>query len=677
MNRLSDQTSPYLLQHADNPVDWHPWDAQALDLARSENKPILLSIGYSACHWCHVMAHESFESNQVAALMNKHFVNIKVDREERPDLDRIYQTAHQILTRQGGGWPLTIFLDPTDHLPIYSGTYFPPQPRSGMPGFREVLRGIADAWSKQNERMQEFKGQLREALGQVLGGGGAGDLDETLIERACGQIDASFDAARGGFSEAPKFPHPAGLELLHDVAAASDAAEKSERALHMLDLTLAAMARGGVFDHLGGGFFRYSVDAEWSIPHFEKMLYDNGLLLSLYARRARETANTGLAWVATQTAQWMLREMQLADGGICSSLDADSDGGEGRYYVWYRDEVSAALGADYDAFAAHYGLDGKANFEKCWHLRLAPPQADAPLAALDPPDECAAARDTLLALREERVRPARDDKILSAWNALAIRGLADAGRELAQPEWLEAATRAVDFLYAAHWRDGRLFATSRNGTAHLNAYLDDHAFLIEALLELLAARWRDADLAFATALADTLLAHFEDRDGGGFFFTADDHETLIQRTRSFGDDALPSGNGVAARALLELGHLVGEPRYLEAAERTLRAAMTDVERWPSAHGTLLRALLDFNAPPARVVLRCAEPADAGPWVQAATAALDARARCYVIPADASLPAALAERRVRDGAGVTAYLCKGHTCSAPATSLDGFAQVLDG
>ncbi|MGR8919748.1 MAG: thioredoxin domain-containing protein [Gammaproteobacteria bacterium] len=675
MNRLKSATSPYLQQHADNPVDWHPWDAEALALAKKENKPILLSIGYSACHWCHVMAHESFENRSIAKLMNKYFVNIKVDREERPDLDRIYQVAHQMLTRQGGGWPLTMFLDPQDHLPIYGGTYFPPQARQGKPGFGDVLKGIGESYGSEKEKMKDFKAQLETALGQALGGGDPAEPDPQMFERACGQIDASFDAKRGGFSEAPKFPHTPGLELLED-AAASDEPAKAERAAEMLDLTLAAMASGGIYDQLGGGFFRYSVDGDWTIPHFEKMLYDNGPLLSLYARRAAATGSPRFREVASETADWMLREMQLEAGGLCSSLDADSEGEEGRFYVWERDEVSELLGESYERFAAQYGLADKANFEKRWHLRLPPPAAAIEAMQATPGADFATERARLLEARDGRTRPGRDDKVLTSWNALAIRGLADAGAALGRDDLLDAAARAVDYLRETHWQEGRLLATSRDGKAQLKAYLDDHVFLVDALLVLLSARWRTADLEFAIALADTLLAHFECAERGAFFFTADDHEKLIQRTRAFGDDAAPSGNGTAARVLLELGHLTGETRFIGAGERTLRAGMSDAGRWPSAHSSLMRALNDFTDPPARLVIRASDPEAATAWRDLAAARLDERARSYVIPAEAGeLPGILAERRLAEGAALTAYLCRGATCSAPATTDAAFEQAL--
>jgi uncharacterized protein len=677
MNRLGDQTSPYLLQHANNPVDWHPWDDEALALAKSENKVILLSIGYSACHWCHVMAHESFESAQIARIMNENYINIKVDREERPDLDRIYQCANQLLTRQRGGWPLTMFLDPKDHLPIFGGTYFPAQANKDAPAFRDVLRGISKGYGTKEEQMKEFKSRLVDALAQTLGGAAPADIDTLLFDRACAQIESSYDGERGGFSEAPKFPHPAGLELLFDAAADPEPA-KSERAVEMLDFTLTAMSRGGLFDHIGGGFYRYSVDADWTIPHFEKMLYDNGPLLALYAQRASQTGSAWFSDIANRTADWIMREMQLDDGGICSSLDADSEGEEGRFYTWSYDDVRELLGADYEAFAASYGLNEKANFEKLWHLRLAAPATDASTWSEVIDADFGAARGKLFEAREARERPARDDKVLAAWNALTIRGLALAGLHLGREDCLDAATRAVDYLRERHWQDGRLLASSRGEQVHLNAYLDDYAFLIDALLTLLSARWRDADLQFAMELADVALEHFEDKDKGGFFFTSDDHETLIQKAKPYGDDALPSGNSTVIRGLLELGFLLGEARYSDAGERGLKAGMTEAGGWPSAHATLVRAVVDHDNPPPRAILRCSAAADVSAWRQALANKSTLRARCYVIPDSATaLPGLLASRTATAGADVTAYYCTGHTCSAPTTDLEAFSAELEG
>jgi uncharacterized protein YyaL (SSP411 family) len=675
MNRLQHETSPYLLQHADNPVDWHPWDAEALALAKSEDKPILLSIGFSANHMCHVMAHESFENQKVAALMNEHFVNIKVDREERPDLDRIYQGAQQLLNRQPGGWPLTMFLEPEEQLPLMGGTYFSPQQTRDQPSFRDILNGISKTYDSKNEKMDEFKMKMREALGTKAAETFSGEFDATVADRACGQIDSSFDPENGGFSAEPKSPHPAGLELMLDVASASDEKIKVDRLRDMLDTTLTAMSRGGLFDHLGGGFFGYSVDAEWTIPHFEKMLYDNGQLLSVYARRAAESDNGWYSDVANQTADWIIREMQLNSGGICSNLNADTEDEEGRFYTWKYDDVRSVVGDDYDEFAKHYGFEKKANFGTLWHLRLDGPKTpegdeDATRAA-----DLRTARDLLLKAREQRIRPDRDEKIVTAWNALCVKGLANIGGRLGRPDCIDAAARAVDFIKQTNWQDGRLFVSSRDGKASLNAYLDDYAFLVDAIVALLAARWRDSDLQFAIDVADAMLENFEDSANGAFFFTSNDHENLVQRAKPLTDDSLPSGNGIAVQALIALGSLTGEARYLEAAERSLRASMEQVDGWPSAHATLVRGMLDHLNPVQRVIIRCNEVTEAAAWREAALKQLTSRDRCYVIAADAKPPGKLGAMSVAAGSTVTAYVCCGDDVSAPLTSIDSLRDHL--
>ncbi|MCB1749403.1 MAG: thioredoxin domain-containing protein [Gammaproteobacteria bacterium] len=675
MNRLADATSPYLLQHADNPVDWYPWGAEALERARREDKPILLSIGYSACHWCHVMAHESFADAAIAARMNALFVNIKVDREERPDLDRIYQVAHQLLTRNRGGWPLTMFLTPDDHLPYFGGTYFPPAPRHGLPGFGELLERVAEAWQAHRQDIGAYKNELRQALRQALAARPPGeDLDAELVDRACGQLDQMFDATHGGFGAAPKFPQPHALALLLEAAACAEDPGVRERLLHVVDYSLEAMARGGVYDHLEGGFFRYSVDDSWTIPHFEKMLYDNGPLLELCARRAAATGAPTLRDGALATADWLVSRMTTADGAFCASLDADSPGGEGAYYVWTPDELRTTLGADYAAFAACYGLDGPANFEGRWHLRRAAPgTADGDAVAT-----LAAARQRLREQRAARAAPARDDKVLVSWNALAIRGLAVCARLLERPALDAAASAAVDYLRRVHWRDGRLLAASRDGTAHLAAYLDDHAALLDALLELLVLRWRTADAEFAVDLASAMLNRFADPQVGGFFFTADDHEQLVERVKGYADDALPNGNGLAARGLARLAALLGDARLHAAAEATLRAAQPEVRQHPAACATLVAAQLEALVPAPLVILRVAGGTDVADWRRAAEAAGGGRGQCYVIAADArGLPGLLGERRALDGATVTAYVCHGQVCATPVTTLPAFEAVLAG
>lgn len=680
-NALALETSPYLQQHAHNPVHWYPWGPEALDRARRSMKPILLSIGYSACHWCHVMAHESFEDEATAALMNDHFVNIKVDREERPDLDRIYQTAHQLLTRRPGGWPLTVFLSPLDHAPFFAGTYFPPTARWGMPGFPDLLRRVAEVFASRREELDRQGGAVTEALQALMVApepdGSA--LEADVLERAREDSAAQFDTRDGGFGGAPKFPQPAHLErLLQQYAHSAARGAPDDEALHMATFTLERMALGGINDQLGGGFARYAVDPYWMIPHFEKMLYDNGPLLALYSEAYRLTGRHLFRRTAIDTAQWVLREMQSPEGAFYSSLDADSEGHEGRYYVWSRAEFEQCVtGADRDLLARHYGFDRAPNFEGSWHPHVFVPVESLAQAEGVQPEAVAAridaARAQLLAARDRRVRPLRDDKVLTAWNALMIRGLAVAGRILQHPEFVQAATRAVDFIAQHLIVDGRLLATWRDGRAHLRAYLDDHAFLIDALLSLLEARWRARDLELATWLAERLLRDFADATTGGFWFTAHDHEALLLRPRSFSDDALPAGNGVAARALTRLGHLLGETRYLAAAESTLHAGRSAYERYPLGHDAMLIALQEHLTPTETVIVRGA----GAPLAEFAAAALESThpARLTLaIPSDATdLPDALAERR--PSGAVTAYVCRGSTCLPPVTRLPDFVQLL--
>ncbi|MCX7149715.1 MAG: thioredoxin domain-containing protein [Rhodocyclales bacterium] len=651
-NRLSAETSPYLLQHADNPVQWQPWDEQSLALARQENRPILLSIGYSACHWCHVMAHESFEDADVAAVMNRLFVNIKVDREERPDLDQIYQTAHQMLTQRSGGWPLTMFLAP-DGTPFFGGTYFPREPRYGLPGFAGLCERVAEAFGERRADIETQNAELRRALaGTVPAAEAIGEFDLKPLAEAEQSLARAFDRTHGGFGGAPKFPHPTDLAFL---------LRRNEASLRQMALiTLKRMSEGGIYDQIGGGFCRYSVDERWEIPHFEKMLYDNGPLLALSADAWAQTGDPLYARVAEETAAWVMREMQAADGGYFSSLDADSEGEEGKYYVWDRGEVERLLTPQESALAARrWGFDGPPNFEnRHWHAKVAGDLSDAEIPLLE------SARQKLFAARELRIRPGRDDKVLTSWNALMIEGMAHAARVFERGEWLASAQRAMDFIRRTMWRDKRLLATAKDGRAHLDAYLDDHAFLLAALLELMQAEFRNDDLAFAIELADTLLARFEDREAGGFFFTAHDHEVLIHRPKTGHDNATPSGNGIAAFALQRLGHLLGEARYLTAAGRTLRLFWPQICRSPAGFGSLLPALEEGLTPPDIIILR-------GPTDRMAKSrqALDADPRRLVLAlpnGTAGLPETLAKP---ESDQVNAWVCRGVTCLAPTANLD--------
>jgi uncharacterized protein YyaL (SSP411 family) len=674
-NHLIHETSPYLLQHADNPVDWHPWNAETLQLAREQDKPILLSIGYSACHWCHVMAHESFEDEAVAAVMNEYFVNIKVDREERPDLDQIYQNAHYLLARRSGGWPLTMFLEP-DGTPFYSGTYFPKQPRHGLPGFPALLLNIAKAYRENRAELTAQSRQLVAALAswQPERSGNDIELDASPIASAVQQLSQSFDRMNGGFGSAPKFLHPAELDLLLRQAHA----QHDEHTRYVALFTLQQMALGGLYDQLGGGFCRYSVDAGWDIPHFEKMLYDNGLLLGVYCDAWLGSNDPFFSKVVEQTAGWVMREMKSPHGGYYASLDADSEHEEGKFYVWQRNEVRSMLNADeYSLIEPYFGLDSTPNFENhAWnlrvtqslgeiaqHLKLGESQASALLAS---------AQAKLFAAREQRIHPGRDEKILGSWNGLMIAGMAKAARTYNRADWLRSARQAMDFVRNTLWQDGKLLATHKDGKTHLNAYLDDHAFLLNAALELLQTEYRNTDMAFAIQLADALLARFEDEQNGGFFFTSHDHETLIQRNKTGLDNATPSGNGIAAQALLRLAELTGDARYAEAAERCLKLFFPEMQKAASQFSSLCTALEAVMQPPSLLVL-CGTKNETAAWRAAVAARYMPGLMIITLTGDETdLPAPLQKPR---SSTTTAWLCHGTQCLPPITNPDELLAAL--
>jgi uncharacterized protein YyaL (SSP411 family) len=673
-NRLANETSPYLLQHAGNPVDWYPWGDEAFERARRENKPVLLSIGYSACHWCHVMAHESFENPASAAVMNELFVNVKVDREERPDIDKIYQLAQQMLTQRNGGWPLTMFLSPHTQRPFFGGTYFPDQPRHGMPAFTDLIRRVSEFYRTHSEDIAKQGEALLQAFAEMIAPAATGQTPLTAAPVAIARenLAAQFDSEFGGFGGAPKFPHATNIELLlrqWRSTASSDAPDL--HSLYMATLTLKRMAEGGIYDQLGGGFARYSVDQYWMIPHFEKMLYDNGQLLRVYANAAVATGEPLFRRVAEETAEWIVRDMRAPTGGYWSTLDADSEGHEGKFYVWDAGEVAKLVPQPaYAVFARRFGFDHQPNFEGSWHLHVHRSEEDiAKDLGIDPAEvtkQLGDARRTLLEVRNARVWPGRDEKVLTSWNGLAIAGMAVAGRTLQRPDLTGSAAAAVDFIRQQLWHDGRLLAVHKDGRSRFAAYLDDYAFLLDGLLELLQTEWRSADLELATALADTLLAHFEDHAAGGFFFTADDHEQLIHRSKTFADEAVPAGNAIAAQALTRLGLLLGETRYLDASARTLRAAWDPLQRYPHAHAAMLIALEEHLDPPEIVIIRSADASEAGQWRDALARMYAPTRLVFAIPADAELPEALASKRPQTG--TVAYVCRGMQCSEPVRSL---------
>ena len=700
-NRLAKETSPYLQQHAGNPVDWYAWGEEALQAARAQDKPILLSIGYSACHWCHVMAHESFENAEVAAVMNRHFINIKVDREERPDLDQIYQLAHQMISQRSGGWPLTMFLTPGQE-PFFGGTYFPKTPRYGLPGFPDLLLRVAQFYRSDRAQIARQGEAILAGFERMQPAGAAhhSEFSRGPIDLAHQNLAASFDARYGGFGAAPKFPHPTDLEFclrhhaasgvhtgasgVHQGAGAGHGTQEVEP-LKMAIYTLGRMALGGIYDQLGGGFCRYSVDAYWLIPHFEKMLYDNGPLLARYSDAWVLTRDPLFAEVVEETAAWTMREMQSPAGGYYSSLDADSEHEEGKFYVWTPDEVRALLSdEEYAVCAPFYGLTDVANFEGGhWHLHVARGLDEIARTLEKPAQECGAllarARAKLFTERERRVRPGRDEKILTSWNALMIAGMARAARVFGRPEWLASARAALEFIRGTLWREeegparARLLATCKDGRAHLNAYLDDYAFLLAALIELMQADFQSRDLEFAEDLAGALLEQFYDPELGGFFFTSHDHEQLIHRPKPGHDSATPSGNGVAVLALQRLGHITGESRYLDAAERTLQLFYPALAQHPNGYTSLLMALGEAIEPPRVVVLR-GPLARLRQWQQVLGQRYLPATLIFAVSEEAAGLSPLLAKPALPGA-VNACVCQGVTCLPPVDTLEMLLDLL--
>lgn len=661
-------------------MDWYPWGEEALTRAVIENKPILLSIGYSACHWCHVMAHESFADASTAEIMNRLFINIKLDREERPDLDKIYQTSHQLLTQRGGGWPLTVFLTPEKQLPFFAGTYFPKDARHGMPAFTTLLMQLANHYEIHQKDLHQQGTALINALESIQPEAPVAGtvLSQAPLIAIREQLAANFDKAWGGFGNAPKFPHPANLErLLRHWRASANSSEPDVDALFMTALTLTRMQNGGLFDQIGGGFFRYSVDQQWKIPHFEKMLYDNGPLLALTAELWQASGDDAFRRVTSATADWLLREMRSPEGAFYAAFDADTDGVEGAFYLWTPNEVAALLDSDEYTAAEHlYGLREAANFEGRWHLSnhlsLDELMGQAGYTKSRLQSLLESGQKKLLQARNQRTHPARDEKILTAWNALTIRGLVIAGSALDRPELITAAAEATDFIRTHMVAGHQLKANYTQGKTGYDGYLDDYAFLLDAVIELLQQRWDIGHLNFSIWLAEQLISQFADHEHGGFFFTAHDHEQLLYRPKSFSDDSMPSGNGVAALALNRLGHLLAEPRYLQAAERTLIAGWASMQEFPHGHATLITALDEYLQKPEIIIVRGTE---AGYWCHSVRQIYTPGRLCFAIADDDSLPAALAAKLAEDY--TVAYVCRGTTCSEPITSLEKLATALTG
>ncbi len=666
-NRLAGETSPYLLQHKDNPVDWQPWGERALAQARERDVPLLVSIGYSACHWCHVMERESFEDPDVAAYMNEHFVCVKVDREERPDVDAIYMDAVQAMTGHGG-WPLNAFATP-DQVPFYAGTYFPPQGRHGLPGWRQLLEAIAATWSERREEIEQQGARIVEQLGvSARIEPDAGEPEPGLLATAVQAIADREDHAHGGFGGAPKFPQASAIELL--LARGDGDADRPNPAGAALR-ALRAMARGGVYDQLGGGFARYAVDAAWIVPHFEKMLYDNALLARAYLHGWQVSGGDPLLrQVCCETLDWALRELRGPEGGFASALDADSEGVEGRFYVWTPEQLRAALADERlsEIAVAHWGVTPGGNFEGTSILVRA--------GSDDDPPELPEIKRRLMLARDQRVRPGLDDKRLTSWNALMLTALAEAGAVLERADYLDAARACADFLLRElRTEDGRLLRTWKDGRAHLAGYLEDHAYLLEALLTLYEATFDARWFAEARTLADVTIAHFADDERGGFFSTADDHERLVARRKDLEDTPIPSGNSAMALGLLRLARLTGEAAYEQRARGVVALLHPIAARHPLAFAHLLRAVDFLTADDVREVAIVGERADAAPLVRAVRDTFHPRLVLAGAPAPSDAVPLLAGREPVDGRAA-AYVCERFACQAPVTEPAALAALLD-
>ncbi len=678
-NHLIHETSPYLLQHAHNPVDWYPWGDEAFQKAKNENRPILLSIGYSACHWCHVMERESFEDERIAALMNDLFVNIKVDREERPDLDEIYMNAVQMLTGRGG-WPMTVFLTP-EGKPFYGGTYFPPEDRYGVPGFPKILQGVANAYREKPQDVERSVEQILAALQRMsLSTESQQPFSSDIIGQSAEQLAQAYDTDHGGLGKAPKFPNVGVYELFLRHYHHS----KGSRFLEMVTHTLTKMARGGIYDHLGGGFHRYSVDEKWLVPHFEKMLYDNAQLVRIYAQVYCVTGEPLFKQVVDETINYLMREMLHTGGGFYSTQDADSEGEEGKFFVWTEEEISQILGEEAsEIFCRIYDVSEEGNFEEknILHPILTLEQASKffrrDLKEIE--SLVSDAKRKLFQEREKRPKPFRDEKILTSWNGLMLSGFAEAIKISPHPSYLEATNRTVDFIFTKMFRDGHLLHTYKSGTAKILGYLDDYAFLAAGLLDLFEATVNRAHLDRALELAEIMLHEFWDEAGGGIFYTGRSHERLIAQSKPIFDGSIPSGNAVATQVLLRLYHYTGKEDYLKRAERILRAYYNAMENQPFGFAHMLAALDFYLQKPKEVVL-------VGDKKEPKTLELLTKIHSLYVPnmtlqlasPDDSLEKVsplLAGKKQFEGK-TTVYVCHNFTCSRPVVEWDELKPLLD-
>jgi uncharacterized protein YyaL (SSP411 family) len=679
-NKLIHETSPYLLQHAHNPVEWYSWGPEALERAKAEQKPILLSIGYSACHWCHVMERESFENEEIAAIMNQHFINIKVDREERPDLDQIYQTAVQMFLGRGGGWPLTMFLTP-DGKPFYGGTYFPPVDRHNLPAFSRVLLAVAEAYKQKPEQVQKTISQILKGLSQISVFTPSQEIMSVEAVQLAAQALARFyEPVYGGFGGAPKFPNTMALSLFLRYHRITGDQTYLDRVKH----TLKEMAEGGIYDHLGGGFHRYSVDERWLIPHFEKMLYDNSQLIKLYLEAYQASGDEFFKRIAVESLAYVRREMWSPEGGFYSTQDADSEGEEGKFFIWTPAEVLEILGEETGRiFCRYYGMTHHGNFEGKNILHT-----DLPLEAVaqefhKAPDEVVAilqeARQITFLAREKRVKPSRDEKILTSWNALMISSVAEAYKVLGDPAYLEMGRKCSDFMMTHLFKNDRLLSTYKDGIAKLNGYLDDYDFLIASLLDLYEATFESAYLDQADHLARIMLEQFWDEETGGFYFTGKDHEPLITRTKSGYDHSIPSGNAVAGMDLLRLSYLTDHSDYLTKAEAVLRLFYQPMQENPFGYASMLAALDFYLERPKEIVLVGKKESQETQQMlrQIHSLYLPNKTLSFVDPdrPDSGRIPSLVKGKTQQNGTLTVYVCHHYTCSTPATEWEAVKELL--
>jgi len=665
MNRLKNEKSDYLQQHADNPVDWYPWTEEAFKKAEQEDKPIILSIGYSACHWCHVMAHESFEDEATADIMNKFFINIKLDKEERPDLDKIYQMSQTIITGKTGGWPLTVFMTPKK-LPFFAGTYFPDTERHGLPSFKDILTRVNEFYLDKKKDIELQNIQIKNIFNSLNNCQVSENIiNDDLMKTVKSELLASIDKVHGGFGSAPKFPHANNLDFLIKTCKNDD-----KETLDAINLTLLRMCCAGIYDHLKGGFFRYSVDELWMIPHFEKMLYDNGPMISLLSNAYKLTNNNIYLNKLSQTCDWVIDEMQSEAGGYYSTIDADSENHEGKFYVWSIDELEELLTInELEIFKKIFAVYDKPNFEGEYHLHVTKTNESF---YLDNAVSVNLICSKLLTARNKRIRPSTDKKILVSWNALMIEGMLNAYKVSDDEKYFKSAKESFNFIKDNMWKKNKLYACYHD-KEYFNAYLDDYAFLAKSCIELLKIEWSHSNLDFLIKLTDTIINDFQDHDNGGFYFTSVNHEELIYRPKSYMDESLPSGNSVAVDVLSELYELLGERKYIDAVESTIKSAHDSLDRSSFSHCSLLLAAPKTTSSKRLIVIRCKKDnlKDLQIKISKISKLND---NVYFIPNDIEVNNKYVANKVAKGE-FTAYICQNNICSEPIKSLDEFTEFV--